>query len=110
MATDFIRQVIKDNFACQEDLDVSSASVTDIFDCITRLQLESVIEQSLPSDDLAYREEIAYRVFSNDKRDAFKVRNKIPLSRQSRVIKRQLKLGHLALLSRSDLITFAQSQ
>ena len=108
--TEFVRQVIRENFGSTEDLQDSTDERSDVFSCLTRLQLESVIEQSSPTDDLAYRESLAFRVFQTDKRDAFKQRHKLSLSKPSRTIKRKLTPGHLALLSRSDLISFAKSQ
>ncbi len=113
MAQEFVRRVVLDHLSApfddEEMTERSDESLGDIFACLTRLQLESLIEQLAEDAPLTERLAVATRILIAGKRDAFKKRHNlsIPLPRHQNL--RQLPIGQLAVMSRVELEDFAKT-
>ena len=112
MALEFVAEVIKAHLRepihAVQSTDNDFIETRDIFSCLSRLQLEALIEQVPEDMPLNDRELIAGQIFLQGRRDCFKLRHKIPLQVKRKAIARIIPLGRLACLSRAELEDFAK--
>jgi hypothetical protein len=108
MASDFVRRVIVNHLG-ESAASMTDVSAADIFGCLSRLQLECLIEQVSVETPLSEREELAAQLFLEGRRDSFKHRHSLHLGIPNKIVQRTLPHGQLALLNRSELEDFARS-
>ena len=113
MAQEFVRRVVIDHLSEPFDDEMMPAEshepVRDIFACLSRFQLESLIEQVQSDAPLSERLAVATQIFIAGKCDSYKQRHNIRLRLPQIKQKRQLPHGQLALLSRSELEDFSKT-
>ena len=108
MATEFVREVLKRHLGEVTEEEISSDPSPDVFTVLTRLQLESLIEQVSPESSLKERETIGLCIFIKARVDGFRRKHDIAVKLPKRNLRRKLPSGKLALLTRAELEHFAR--